>query len=282
MNKLPERFLYRAMCVLSLLVTLYLAFNFRSSGTLNYKLIIAFALFILVTIWGIMDWSRNYKLIKRQEEELKMYKLYVQPLEELVREIRTRQHEFDNHLNAVMNMHLTIKNYDELVEAQEKYIGSVVRDGDRKFLPILKISDKVIAGFLYSKVMKAPEYVTTEIQVKSLEIMSGVSESHLIEIIGTLVDNAYEACDREHSIVNISLDSKYDRLVFEIQNEMDGIKLKEVSRYFERGYSTKTTDGSRGLGLYRARMLIEQFGGEITVSMPVIGGREFISFQVII
>lgn len=272
--------LFHLTCVLSLIASLYMIVDLIATEIFNYKLILVFGLFILVAVGGITDKSGNDKVIRRQEEELKMYRLYVRPLEELVKEIRIRQHEFDNHLNALLNMHVTIDQYDELVKAQAEYIGMVGAEEDRKYLPLLKISDKVLAGFLYSKIVKAPDYVNTELHVRTLEIISGVSASHLIEIIGTLVDNAYEACTEAYHRVDIELDSRSDRLIFKIQNDVPEINLTILGRFFEKGYSTKADDGSRGLGLYRAKTLVEHFGGEITVAIPEIDGRFFVSFQV--
>jgi len=282
MNKIPERFLYRVVCVLSLLGIIYLIVDMKLSGTLDYKLIVAFAVIIFIIIWGIRDWNYHYHIMKRQEEELKLYHLYVQPLEELVKSIRIRQHEYDNHTNAILNMHLTIDNYEELIGAQSAYIKEAVKMEERKYLTLLKISDKVLAGFLYSKLIKRSKFIETEVYVQKLEIISGVSESHLIEIIGTLVDNAYEACDKRNNHVNIYVDSEDDHLIFEIQNEHPPLKMREIARFFEKGYSTKISDGSRGYGLYQAKKMTEQFGGEITVSTLEIDDRNYISFKVVI
>jgi len=267
---------------MSLLLLIYLAVDQRISGTLNYKVIIVFVLVVIVIIWGIWDYTRQYEVLKRQEEELKMYQLYIHPLEELVKEIRIKQHEFDNHINAILNIHLTIDNYDELVKAQSDYIESAVKNSERKYLPLLKISDKVLAGFLYSKLVNAPKDVETRLYIRNLEIISPLSESHLIEIIGTLVDNAYEACDSKYCHVNIYLDSQDDHIVFEIENQYPCLKLGELGKFFERGYTTKAVDGSRGYGLYHAKKLVEQFGGEITVGSVNVEEQNYISFKVVI
>ena len=76
-------------------------------------------------------------------------------------------------------------NYEELVAKQSEYITEIAREDDsRKYLPLLKISDKILAGFIYSKIVRAPEYVRTDIRVWNKEIVSGISEHHLIEIVG--------------------------------------------------------------------------------------------------
>ena len=130
------------------------------------------------------------KKIEILENEIRSYQMYIKPLEELVREIRTRQHEFDNHMNAILNMHYTIDNYEDLVKAQSEYIKEMYTENSRQLIALLKISDKILAGFLYSKILSAKPYIKIDLEVKSLDIISSISEHSLIEIIGTLVDNA--------------------------------------------------------------------------------------------
>lgn len=278
-----RKFLYRIFCVLALLVSVYLVVDFLISRTFDYRIFLMFLLMVVVVLWGIADWRKTYMLMLKQEAELKLYQHYIQPLEELVKEIRIKQHEFDNHMNAILNMHLTVDNYEELVARQSEYITEVVRDDEsRQYLPLLRISDKVLAGFLYSKIVRAPFYVKTEVEVKSLEIISGISEHHLIEIVGTLVDNAYEACTEAKNQVMMEIDSEHDRLVFSIKNQIDEEKVGEINRFFEKGYSTKSDAGKHGLGLYNAKMLIQKYKGDIFVCTDKEDGRNYISMRIVV
>lgn len=283
MSKEIKKVLYRVFCFFSLAIAVYLVIDLKVSRTLDLKMIIVFILFLIVIIWGTIDWKMSSDIIKEQQKELIMYQLYIQPLEELVKEIRARQHEFDNHLNAILNMHLTVDNYDELVKQQSEYIKEISRDGVNQYLPLLRISDKVLAGFLYSKIVSSREEITTEIEVRSREIISGVSEHRLIEIVGVLVDNAYEACPKEGSKVRMILDSQYDHLFFQILNQHEKVSFEEIGHFFENGYTTKSKKtGERGIGLYRAKAIAEKAGGEITVGQEEIGGANYIQFTVVI
>lgn len=230
-------------------------------------------------------WSRRKK-IEVLENEIKTYQMYIKPLEELVKEIRARQHEFDNHMNAVLNMHYTIGNYEGLVEAQSKYIQEMYREDSRQLIALLKISDKILAGFLYSKIRAAKPFIKVDVEVKSLDIISSVSEHGLIEIIGTLVDNAFEACTEEFNEVKISLDSMGDKLVFEISNNTKGLTFDEVSHFFDKGYSTKESKSfssfntKHGVGLYNARNIAIKYGGALTVSLDFEDDVQVIVFRV--
>lgn len=231
MGKVSNKLLYRILCMISLAIGLYLVIDLMFSGTLNVKMIIVFVLIMTGIIWGVADWKVSSDLIRNQEKELKMYQLYIQPLEELVKEIRVRQHEFDNHINAILNMHLTVDNYEELVEKQSKYILETRKDSASKYLPLLRISDKVLAGFLYSKIVSSPENVETDVEIRNWQILSRISEHSLIEIVGVLVDNAYEACAKEGGQVKIFLDSREDKMVFEILNEYQRLSFEEIGRF---------------------------------------------------
>ena len=153
MSENVRKVFYRFFCAIVMIVSVGSLFELKRSGDLNIKVAIIFLWMAILVIWGLLEWQRNNRLIKKQANEIKTYKMYIQPLEELTKEIRARQHEFDNHLNAVLNMHITIDNYDELVKRQSEYIKDMYIEDSRQLIALLKISDKILAGFIYSKIV---------------------------------------------------------------------------------------------------------------------------------
>lgn len=276
MNKL----FYRFFCLLFLFFTLYFIVSWGIVGEIDEKsfvfLIFAVALLVLVTI----ERKHSYDILMKQEKELLMYRLYTRPLEELVKEIRMKQHEFDNHMNAILNMHMTIRDYDELVSEQSKYIKELYDDRSRQFLSLLKISDKVLAGFIYSKVIAAKEFIQLDIHVQGKTMLTKASEHDLIEVVGTLIDNAMEACDQTNNQIKMFLGSEDDRTVFEIWNRHPGLTMEEIGQFFEKGYTTKGDSQRRGLGLYNARILTKNCGGSLTVATEEMDGQSYICFKV--
>jgi len=239
---------------------------------------------VLVMTVGV----RIYEVYQKQESEIQMYQMYTKPLEELIREIRARQHEFRNHLNAILNMHLTVDNYDELVRTQSDYILSVTDDKRNSYLPLLRISDKILAGFLYTKLVSPTKDVDFTVEIGANRIMTNAMEKDIIEVLGTLIDNAVDACDAENRNIKLFLSSygadtkntEDDRLIFEIMNEYPPIPMNELTRFFERGYSTKSAKGNRGYGLYNARRIVHQYKGEITLENRTIEGRNYVCFHI--
>lgn len=278
--ELGRKLFYRVFCVMALIIAVYLIVDLYLSHTLDIKVIILFGILLAVIFFGWWDWLANYSILKRQEEELKIYKLYIHPLEELTKDIRAGQHEFDNHMNAVLNMHVTIDNYDELVAAQSAYCKEIYEAKGVSTPALLRISDKILAGFLYSKILGAPAYAKVEIQVLSQQIITSVSEHNLVEILGTLVDNAFEAATPQLPLVEMVLDSREDKLIFMIRNQVQGLTMGDISRFFQKGYTTKDNRECRGLGLYQANMIAQQFGGEITVELTDGEESQEICFRV--
>ena len=278
--ELGRKLFYRVFCVMALIIAVYLIVDLYLSHTLDIKVIILFGILLAVIFIGWWDWLANYSILKRQEEELKIYKLYIHPLEELTKDIRARQYEFDNHMNAVLNMHVTIDNYDELVAAQSAYCKEIYEAKGVSTPALLRISDKILAGFLYSKILGAPTYAKVEIQVLSQQIITSVSEHNLVEILGTLVDNAFEAATPQLPLVEMVLDSREDKLIFMIRNQVQGLTMGDISRFFQKGYTTKDNRECRGLGLYQANMIAQQFGGEITVELTDGEESQEICFRV--
>ena len=278
--ELGRKLFYRVFCVMALIIAVYLIVDLYLSHTLDIKVIILFGILLAVIFIGWWDWLANYSILKRQEEELKIYKLYIHPLEELTKDIRARQHEFDNHMNAVLNMHVTIDNYDELVAAQSAYCKEIYEAKGVSTPALLRISDKILAGFLYSKILGAPAYAKVEIQVLSQQIITSVSEHNLVEILGTLVDNAFEAATPQLPLVEMVLDSREDKLIFMIRNQVQGLTMGDISRFFQKRYTTKDNRECRGLGLYQANMIAQQFGGEITVELTDGEESQEICFRV--
>lgn len=223
---------------------------------------------------------RANMIYAKQEKELRMYRTYVNPMEELIREVRARQHEFDNHLNCILNMHVTIDNYDELVKKQSEYILGIADDRKNSFVPLLKLSNKVLAAFVYTKIVSVRKDVSFEIEVGSRQIPSNVPDRDMVEIVGTLIDNAVEACYEDNNQISISIGEEDEKLLFIVRNKHDKIPLSRLGEFFLKGYSTKTTTGKRGLGLYNAKKLVKKWKGEIFVHNEEIEGKNYICFGV--
>ena len=156
-------------------------------------------------------------------------------------------------------------------------------------MPLLKISDKVLAGFLYTKLSAVVKPIEFEVELGNGTIISRTPERDIIEVIGTLIDNAVDACDDENNHIRIYIssegaDTPYkedDKLIFEIMNEHPTVPMSSFEKFFEKGWSTKSGgSGERGFGLYNAKRLVKLHKGEITVDNRTIENRNYVDFRI--
>ena len=111
---------------------------------------------------------------------------------ELIDAIRKRQHEFNNHLQAILCMHYTIHTYSELIEAQLSYCNSIV--DNNKFYRLLRGEWPVLSGFLYGKLQEADSKgIRIRYQYRVKKKNDRIPEFVFVEILGILLDNAVEA-----------------------------------------------------------------------------------------
>ena len=102
----------------------------------------------------------------------------------------------------------------------------------------------------------------------------------LIEVIGNLINNAFEA-ETENNIVILKLKREGDMNIAEIRNKHSYLKQENISRMFNKGFSTKS-DSNRGYGLYNVRKILRKYGGEIEVFNEMVDGDNYIVFRVLL
>lgn len=126
------------MCLLS--VKLLEVFN-------AYSYLLIFVLVALICVL-VGSWEK-YKIKSAENEiEAKTYAMYGKSFKNLIDIIRMRQHEFDNHIQVVYNMHYKYKNYEDLVNAQNEYISAI--NEENKYNKLLRKGNYVYSRFYVS------------------------------------------------------------------------------------------------------------------------------------
>lgn len=95
-------------------------------------------------------------------------------------------------------------------------------------------------------------------------------DSDIVELILiNFLNNAVEAADKQASWVKLSAyvqKTETTTMIIEVRDNGCGIDERNRERIFEPFYSTKSSQGGTGLGLYMCQSLAEQMGAQITVS----------------
>lgn len=272
--------------ILLLLFCIYLFYILYTYNQLNFihKSMTVQALIGIIGAGGISALWVNAENEKRNKaKEIQLYKLYNKTFEEAIATIRSRQHEFDNHINAIKCLQLTIENPNELAKAQKEYCEKVL--ADNSFNNLLKLhTEPILTGFLYSKFMSARKQgICVVHEVHAIELKENVEINELIEIIGILWDNAIEALldlDDVNKIVIVKIIKEGDRKIsVEIANKSYKYLNSDIEKFCKRGYSTKGE--GRGIGLFRVKKIVCKYKADFHIQNIDYNGENYLSFKII-
>jgi CheY-like chemotaxis protein/anti-sigma regulatory factor (Ser/Thr protein kinase) len=99
------------------------------------------------------------------------------------------------------------------------------------------------------------------------------SENEFFEIVINLVKNAAEALPKG-GIISVTTIAREDRVILQVRDEGVGIPEEMLPRIFEPLWTTKGLQGT-GMGLARARNIVERHKGTITVESQEGKGTTF-------
>lgn len=241
----------------------------------------AIALFCCIILMLMLSGQLGKYIIRvrESEAELKMHKLYEDSFHSLIDNIRLRQHEFDNHINAIYSQHYIYSTYNELVDAQKKYCQILTKEN--QFNKLLASGNSIIVGFLYGKFLEIDKMgIDISYKVDIKEIDKGIPTYKIIEIMGDLINNAVEALmeSEKDNKLFVYVEQK-DKLKIEIRNQISYVDYNEIGNFFTKGYSKKGEN--RGLGLYNVKRICDEYKMEVSCKSKEIDGISWLIFQVI-
>ncbi|MDO5734349.1 MAG: GHKL domain-containing protein [Eubacteriales bacterium] len=167
-------------------------------------------------------------------------------------QMRAWRHDFHNHLQSMryyLQEDRTAELATYLTELQSDLasVDTMVKTGHLSL-------DAVLNSKL--SLAKAAK-IALDITVFPLPKIS-ISDVDLTALIGNLLDNAIEACEKipqERRFIRLYLDCEGEQLYLSIHNA-----AKEVLSFNERNYISNKR-GRHGLGMKRVAMLVEKYGG---------------------
>lgn len=213
-----------------------------------------------------------------EKKQLQIYEDYIPIIDELINEIRVKQHEFDNHIQALNMIAVTSTGYEDIVNFGGNYIKEI--EVNRDLEDLIKLDNKILVGFLYSKVKKAKELgIDFWIDIRDYGFKLKLKDYELVEIIGNLINNAFET-GIENNIVILKLKKEKDINVIEIKNKHPYLKAENINKIFNKEYSTKSSS-KRGYGLYNIKEIIKKYNGNIEVFNEKIEGENYLVFRVL-
>lgn len=254
--------------------------SYKQNGGFDVLYYVVFGVSIMLIVIAAVDIGKHKIKAKEAEAELRIYKLYEPSFRELVEDIRARQHEFDNHINAIYSQHYNYKTYDKLVAAQRKYCSEVVKEN--RYNKLLSHGDHAVTSFLYSRFLEAEKRgIEVSYRVCIEELECGVPVHKLVELLGNLVNNAMDEAEKSgKGRICVTLLEERERIRITVSNESEAIEYKRIPELFKRGYSEKGKN--RGYGLYNVKKICEDYGIEIACDNKSIEGEDGLTFNLTI
>lgn len=274
------RNLFIGLYVFSMFATMYKRLDF--DDFMNSVLSITSASLIIVILYVIL--YKNHTELLQKQRQLEAYNQYLPIVENLIEQVRVRQHDFNNEIQAIKALPLVYHNYNSLSSALSDEIASVEKGQMIEYSALLKINTKLIAGFLFSRKKSAEAMdINLDIAVKNNVLTSKVQEFDLLDVMSILIDNAVEATDKG-GLVSVTIDSDGKRVHIDTLNAGPIITADMRKSFFTKGFSTKDKkedSAGRGIGLYKLSQLTEKHGGSITLDNKTSAdGQTLIHFSV--
>lgn len=268
---------YLAICCLALLIALYC---YRYNFSINDMICVVIIILLTVVFSLLWQWQKEKYDTKEKLLKQEMLETYNTAFYDMITEMRMRQHNFNNQLNAILGLHKTTSSFEELIAKQREYCDVVLKEN--KYYKILGSSDNpILAGFLYQKFLEADRkdiQVAYEISLERIANKEDIYE--LVEMIGILMDNAIESAEQQADdckTIAITFITEDKGLHFSIRNRSDMIKNQEIERMFQAGYSTKGT--GRGLGLPKVKETLLKRGSDICVENIIVDNETWLQFS---
>ena len=237
-------------------------------------IIIAFLLFIF-------KWCKSQDKVDEMQQTIQTMEETKDSYEELLQSIRLRQHGFKNQLAAMFSARYTYDTYENLVAAQKEYYEQIRKEN--KYNRLLSLGDPILVGFLYKKFHEAEDdNISIEYRVAAHIKNYSVPTYCLIEILGTLFDNAVEAVaeSSEDRVIRVEIAESETDYLFYIRNPFRYVSYEELEEWFRLDKSSKGM--GRGLGLYHIKQLCDRFSCSICGRNMEDNQKNWIEFYVMI
>ncbi|MGV9800316.1 sensor histidine kinase [Mycobacterium sp. NPDC003449] len=206
--------------------------------------------------------SRSEVVTIRDRTELQGALGELSALQVLADSLRAQAHESANKLHTVVTM-VEMGRPEDAVRFATSELELSQRLVDRLSQAV---NEPALVALLLGKSAQADERgialtVTEDTQLSDETVLSG---QELVTVLGNLIDNAMDACDRDDPWVEVTVTQDGTELLIQVADSGAGMDQETFEKAMHRGYSTKSTDpAGHGLGLALVAQVVKKHGGSL-------------------
>jgi sensor histidine kinase regulating citrate/malate metabolism len=217
----------------------------------------------------VADSAHSEVVTVRDRTELQGALGELSSLQILTDSLRAQAHEAANKLHTVITM-VEMGRPEEAVRFATDELALSQRLVDRLSEDV---GEPALVALLLGKTAQADERgisltVTEDTHLPSDTDDVPLSAQEMITVLGNLIDNAMDACDRADPWVEVTVALRNDELLLRVADSGTGMDGGTFERAVQRGYSTKNTEpGQHGLGLALVAQVVRRHEGTLTTDV---------------
>lgn len=216
------------------------------------------------------DYSGSEVVTVRDRTELQGALGELSSLQILTDSLRAQAHEAANKLHTVITM-VEMDRPEEAVTFATEELALSQRLVDRLSHDV---GEPALVALLLGKTAQADERgialsVTEDTNLPSVADEVPLSAQEMITVLGNLIDNAMDACDRDDPWVEVTVSLQDEELLMRVADSGAGMDAESFERAMQRGYSTKADSGpeQHGLGLALVAQVVRRHAGSLTTDL---------------
>ena len=191
-------------------------------------------------------------------------------LQVLTDSLRAQAHEAANKLHTVITM-VEMGRADEAVKFATNELELSQQLVDRLSADV---GEPALVALLLGKTAQADERgieltVTEDTHLPSDADDVPLSGQEMVTVLGNLIDNAMDACDRDDPWVEVTVSQDDHTLLIRVADSGPGMDAATFEKAMQRGYSTKSgADAEQhGLGLALVAQVVKRHNGTLTADV---------------
>jgi sensor histidine kinase regulating citrate/malate metabolism len=184
--------------------------------------------------------------------------------------LRSQAHEAANKLHTIVTM-VEMGRADEAVTFATHELELSQQLVDRLSSAV---GEPALVALLLGKTAQADERgieltVTEETHLPSNADDLALSGQEMVTVLGNLIDNAMDACDREDPWVEVTVSQDDGTLLIRVADSGPGMDAGTFEKAMQRGYSTKsdTETEQHGLGLALVAQVVKRHNGTLSADV---------------
>lgn len=131
------------------------------------------------------------------------------------------------------------------------------------------VNEPALVALLLGKAAQADERGITLTITEDTQLPADIplTGQEIVTVLGNLIDNALDACDRAEPWVEVTVNQDDEALMIKVADSGAGMDPATFDRAMRRGYSTKSDAAGHGLGLALVAQVINRHGGTVTAEL---------------